>query len=74
MGWEAGQAGREALGTGRKRRQCKGERQKPQGREAGQRINCSPGEVSLRKTGSPISISLSGTQFPMHWEELERRG
>lgn len=27
LGWEAGQAGREALGTGRMRRQCRGERQ-----------------------------------------------
>lgn len=71
-----GRAGRkEALGTGRKRRQCKGEGQKPQGREAGQRINCSLGEESLRKTGSPVSfLSLSETQFPMHWEDPERRG
>lgn len=45
-----------------------------QGGWAENKLHSGVGEESLRKTGSPVSFSLSGTQFPMHWEEPERRG
>lgn len=74
MGGRAGRKGGAGNREEEEAMQGRGAEATGQGGWAENKLHSGVGEESLRKTGSPVSFSLSGTQFPMHWEEPERRG